>query len=237
MLNWTDVIFYIRESLSLPSTFFEMTDDQVKRWVLLTAHKDFSKWIPSIAHTGVDPLDTRYQAGEANHFLFFDDEDLPILGVRNYFWNDTADVASGHPVVNPMSFQEMTGWALSVFKSNMVKPFTYWGFTAKYFRPNKIRVLPKIELPFVVEYEREHPSDLREIPAEFSRMYMDLALAEIKIKIGSVRSAYGDGTISTPFGEIPLRGDTFKQEGMELKDKIIEELKDYSLPGVFVDTY
>jgi hypothetical protein len=237
MLNWNKVYKYIRGSMALPSTFFEMTDDEIKDWILLTSHVEFSEYFPSIAVNGIDTNDKTYQADEDNTYLLFDPEDLPILGVRNYYWGGTELVATGHPYMPSMSFSNLPEWALSVFKSNMLRPFSYFNYTGKFFRPNKIRVLPKLNGIFAVEYEREQPHDLREIPHDHSRIYMDLALSEIKIKVGTIRSAYGDGQITTPFGDIPLRGDTIKQEGMELRRESIERMKEMSLPGVYVDTY
>ncbi|MGB4206062.1 MAG: hypothetical protein WBJ84_10655, partial [Bacteroidales bacterium] len=79
------------------------------------------------------------------------------------------------------------------------------------------------------------PHDLRRIPNALKSEFMDLALAEIKVIIGSIRNMYGQGQISTPFGEINLNGDMLKQEGDDLKREILEKLEEHSLPPVVID--
>jgi hypothetical protein len=64
---------------------------------------------------------------------------------------------------------------------------------------------------------------------------MDLALAHVQIKLGSLRSHYGDGRVVSPFGEIPLNGETLKQEGRELRQEVVNRLIEGSIPPVWID--
>lgn len=244
MLNWSDVLFYIKGRLALPSMFIEKEDDELKRWIKLTALREFSDYIPDIAWTAVDPTSTIFQTNDSNVFKFFDAEELEILGVRNYYYSDSGYFATGHPVFpvfggahsgNCMTGSELANFALKSMQSNMYRKFSYWGYTGKFLRPNKVRILPEISDAFIIEYERMQPEDLRNIPAEHSRSFMELALAEIMLWIGSIRTHYGNGQIQTPFGEIPLQGDTIKSEGQDLKREVIERLREVSIPGVYVD--
>lgn len=235
MLNWSDILYYIKGQLALPSTFIEKADDEIQKWVKMTALKEFSDYIPDRDWAGVDPQDSRFRTGRPNEFFFFDDEELPILGVVNYYYNESGYFVTGHDVTAPMSFSAMKEWALNVFKSNMIRKFSWWGFTGKFIRPNIVRILPSIYEPFVIEYERLQPLDLRRIPSEHARAFMDLALAEVQIWLGNMRSHYGDGRITTPFGEIPLNGDVLKSDGKELKREVVDQLKEVSIPGILVD--
>ena len=234
MLNWADLLFYIKGRLSLPSSFIEKTDTEIQKWVTLTALKDFSDHIPDKNWSHVDPQLPMHQTTRANEYLFFDDEDLPILGTVNFYFDETGMFATGHPIFPAMSFTQVQSWALETFKSSQLRPFSLWGYTGKYIQPNTIRILNAINAPFIVEYEREQPHDLRRIPSQHSRIFMELALAETMIWIGGMRSHYGDGRLTTPFGEIPLSGETLKSEGIELKRETIERLREISLPGVVI---
>ena len=232
MLSWNDVIYYVRGRLALPSSFLEDTDEEIKKWVKMTALREFSEYIPSIAWTPVHPQDPTHITEIENVYKFWDEEELPIYGVRNFYFDATGDFATGHPIIPPMSFDSIKNFALDAFKASLLKPYSLWGFTCKYIRPNKIRVLPTINYTFVVEYEREQPEDLRQLPSEHSRAFLDLALAEMMIKIGGIRTSYEN--ISSPFGDIPLRGETLKSDGMELKREVVERLREISIPGVIV---
>jgi len=55
------------------------------------------------------------------------------------------------------------------------------------------------------------------------------------IWIGGIRTSYGGGRLTTPFGEIPLEGDTLKSEGQELRREVIEKLEENSLPPIVID--
>jgi len=60
-----------------------------------------------------------------------------------------------------------------------------------------------------------------------------LALADTKMMIGSLRSMYQN--IQTPFGEIPIKGDEIRSEGETLKDKVLDKLKENTLPPIVID--
>ncbi len=137
--------------------------------------------------------------------------------------------------------ESMKWWALDIFKSKMFSRFSDFDKTYHYINPNIVEVLDSNDLAFadnfVVEYERMQPHDLSKIPIAMSMLFMDLALAHVMIKLGSLRSHYGDGRITTPFGEIPLNGDTLKQEGNDLRRECVERLIEESIPNVWIDIF
>jgi hypothetical protein len=118
----------------------------------------------------------------------------------------------------------------------LLKPFSNFDPTYRFITPNQIRILNGNVSGFIaIEYERQHPEDLRKIPAAYRTTFMNLALADVKIQIGSIRTMYGQGTITTPFGEIPLNGDQIKQEGVDLRREILETLQENTLPPIVID--
>lgn len=237
MLNWTEVFEYVKGSLSLPSTFIEKTDKEIKNWIIRTAIPEFSKYYPDVEYTAINPTSDNYRVnGKNNIFAFFDEEDLPIYGIIQCYFPVGDMLADGHPTLGAMSVNTIQEWALQVFRSNLIKPVSNFNKNYKFIRPNFVMILPESDdTNIVIEYERKQPLDLRKIPAELEKDFLDLALAECMIWIGRLRSNYGDGRLSTPFGEIPLSGDTLKSDGQELKRETIEKLSMGSMPSVLID--
>ena len=63
--------------------------------------------------------------------------------------------------------------------------------------------------------------------------FKDLCLAYYMLKIGNMRSTYGDN-IDTPFGTIPLKGEEIRSRGDELRQKVVDILKEESMPPIFI---
>ncbi|MFW6002220.1 MAG: hypothetical protein ACOCQD_02685 [archaeon] len=238
MINWNQVLNYIKGRLALPSTFIEQSDEEIKNWLINTALRDLSTYHPDIEWTSVLTNHPDYQVPDRqNHWLFFDEEDLDIFGVRDVYFSLAHEFITGHPPFGAFSFENHKWWALDVFKSRYFKKYSHFDYTTKYIPPNMIRVLPRDPGNFVVEYERLHPPDLRRIRGPLVKPFMDLCLGEIMLWVGQIRSHYGEGRLQTPFGEIPLNGEMLKSEGKELKQESIELLKNESIPEVIIDVH
>jgi hypothetical protein len=236
MINFNQVLQYIKGRLALPSTFIEKTDTEMTDWIINVTLPDFSNYYPDIEWTSVLIDNVNYAVpGKTYHYRFFDEEDLPIYDIRQCYFSLSNDYITGWPALPALSFEGMKWWALDVFKSKMFKPFSQWNKTYRFIPQNIVRVLPDVTENFVVEYEREQPHDLRKVPAAMKRMFMDLCLADIMVWIGGIRTHYGGGRLTTPFGEIPLEGDTLKSEGQELRRELIEKMIDDTIPPVIID--
>ena len=238
MLNWNRVMFYIKGRLSLPSSFIEKSEGDIKKWVEEISLPEFSNYFPDTEYTSVLPNNENYRVpGRPNYFRFFDEEELPIYGIKECYFSSGDQFITGHPPFGALSFSSMKWWALDVFKSRFFYPFSHWHQTYKFISPNMVHVLSSGHYVenFAVYYEREQPHDLRKIPASMTKIFMDLALSDVMIWIGGIRSNYGDGRLSTPFGEIPLNGETLKSEGNELKREAMEKLIENSIPPIIVD--
>jgi len=235
MLNWNEVLRFVKGRLALPSTFIEKSDDQIKEWVIEETIPAFSKFYPDIEFTGVDVNNPNYKHVKQNHYYFFDDEQLDIYAIRECYFPGGDLMALGHPIMGPTSFEGMKDWALQVFKSKFVRPFSDMYYTYQFYHPNVVRALGLSVGQFVVEYEREQPHDLRRIPNVVKQDFKRLALADVQIMIGTLRSHYGGGQLSSPFGEIPLQGDTLKSEGMDMRREILEKLEEQELAQIVID--
>ena len=237
MLNWNNILIYIKGRLSLPNTFIEKNDNEIREWIKNVTIPKFSNYFPDEEYTSVIVNNPNYLVpGKTYHYRFYDEECCSIYGVKNCYFSCSDDLIAGHPADGPVSFDGLNCWALEIFKSRFFIPFSDWNKSYSFFAPNIIRVLPEGSSDnFVVNYEREQPHDLRKIPASMKRLFMDLCLADIMIWIGGIRTNYGGGRLTTPFGEIPLEGDTLKSEGQELRREVIEKLEENSLPPIVID--
>lgn len=237
MLNWNNVLVYIKGRLSLPSTFIEKGDAEIREWIKNVTIPEFSNYFPDEEYTSVITNNANYLVpGKTYHYRFFDEEGCTIYGIKECYFNLGDDLLSGHPIMGSFSFDDLRCWSLEVFKSRFFKPFAQWNKSYRFFHPNIVRVLPDGSVDnFVVNYEREQPHDLRKIPPVMKRLFMDLCLADIMLWIGGIRTHYGGGRLTTPFGEIPLEGDTLKSEGQELRREVMEKLEENSLPPIVID--
>jgi hypothetical protein len=208
----------------------------------LTALKEYSKYYPDVERTSVIISSAEYQHEFRNGwYYFYDEENLDIIGIKECYFPMGDSLMTGHPAFGVFSFDQMKWWSIDVFKSRFFSSFTMFHKTYKFHPPNIVEVLGMENMVcttgqnFVVEYERMQPIDLRRIPTAMHRTFMDLCLAETMMWLGSMRSHYGDGRLTTPYGEIPLNGEALKTEGIELKRDLLERMERDSLPAIIVD--
>lgn len=236
MLQWNRVLNYCKANLALPSGYIEKTDEEIREYLSQTALYEFSTFFPDWNRTVVIPTDDRYKVPNiSNQFYFFDDEDSEIISIKECYFSAGDAVATGLPVVGSFSFSGMEWWSLAQFKSNFFRKFSNFAKTYKFIEPNIVEVQPADDVirmeNFVVEYERVHKS-LDKIPTAMSMTFMELCLAHLEINIGTIRSHYGN--ITSPFGDINIKGDDLYQRGHDRREKIVETLREESIPSVIL---
>lgn len=239
MLSWDKTLTYVKSNLTLPSGYIELTDQQMQDYLKITALSEFSTYFPDWERTPVYPdLTGTYRvSGKLNQFYFFDEEDCDIINVNYCYFDITNEVWTGHPLVGPFSLSHFQWWSLGVFKSKLFHRYSDYDRVYRYIPPNIIEILPENigSTNFVVEYERTQPSDLSKIPQALEMIFMDLCLAHLMIRIGNLRSMYGGGNITTPYGDIPLDGEGMRSRGEELRQKIVDVMKEESIPDIILE--
>lgn len=238
MLSWDKTLKYVKANLSLPSTFIEHNEDEIKDYLKITALSEFSTYFPDWERTPVYPDTTSYKVpGKTNQYYFYDEECCGIFNVTYCYFALESELWSGHPMFGPYSMEHYKWFSLSTFRSKLFHRYSDMDRVYRYIQPNIVEILPdKISLlPFVVEYERSQPDDLSKINQAMEMTFMDLCLAHYMLRLGNLRSHYGQGNIQTPFGDIPLQGDTLKSEGNELRQRIVDRMSEQSLPDIFIE--
>ena len=238
MLNATRVLKYIKDNLAFPFNFIEIEDSKIMEYVTDYTVREFSYYIPQVRRMNLNlTLDTNKVPGRSNEYYLYDPQGLEILNVVDIYFDEGNLILHGHPPLGPLSFGEVKEWALAVATSMQVKVFSSWDYTNEFIHPNIVRISPAIVNAgpnVTVEYERMQPPDFRGIPNEFQVLFCEMALADIMILIGRIRKKYGDGTLRTPFGEIPLSAEV-GDEGKDKKREIVEKLIAGALPNVIID--
>jgi len=233
MLNWNNVLKYIKGRVALPSSFIEKNDVEIKEWITIKTIPEFSTYFPDEEYTSVLYANSNYTVpGKTNYYRFFDEEDLDIIGIVECFFPLEMDDWY-HPLVEPMNFSEMKWWSLAVFKAKMFAETSSFNKTYKFIGPNMVQILPKATSNFVVQYEREQPHDLRKIPTALKTIFMDLACSDIMMWIGTIRTQYQ--SVETPFGQIPLNGEQLRSDAEQLRQSTMDKMVENSLPPITID--
>ena len=239
MLSWNNVLRFVRNRMMLPTSFIEKNDQELKEYLIENTLSEFSNYFPDWNRVGIICNNANYKHPTKKHqWLIIDEDGLDIFGIRECYFPFDNQVFAGHPIMPAFSFEGIKNWSLEVFKSRYFAPFSMFSYTYKFIPPNIVEI--NNEIPpnnFVVEYERMQPNDLSKIPLSMQQKFKEFCLADIMLWIGGIRSMYGDDRLQTPFGEIPLSGDTLISKGEDLKQRILDELKEDSRPPIIIDTF
>ena len=238
MLNHSRVLEYIKVELGFPYVQLELEDSEIIHHFTTYTLREFSRYVPEVKKTTIDFTVEAYKVPNiANEFYIVDPENIEILNVVDVYFGGEDYFIQGHPFFGPFSHYELREWALQTEMANQLKMFSSFDKTFSFQHPNIVRIspIPTTSGFCVVEYERMQPVDLRGIPNEFQMLFSDLALADVQIIIGRIRSKYSAGSgMRTPFGEIPI-GSEILEEGKEKKREILEVMTRLSLPNVVMD--
>jgi len=237
MLSQNRVLNYVKDNLGFDFMTLELSDDKIVDYITTYTLRTFSEYFPDVYRLGINLLlESNQVAGRSNEYYINDPEGLEILNVKNIYFDESDLLVNCHPPMGPFTMGELREWSLQVANAGMLKMFSNYDRTFEFIHPNKVRIspVPNNVQYITIEYERIHRTDLSTLPNEFQVIFCDLALADIQILVGRVRKRYGNGSLRTPFGEIPIGSEIF-DEGKELKREIIEKLKTGSHYNVSID--
>lgn len=238
MLNDTKVINYVKDNLGFPFMQLELEDNKILEYVKTYTLVSFSDFVRNGKTIYLDlNSNVNKVPGKQNEFYIHDDEGLEIIGVVALYPNEADYYMHGHPPLGPMSWGEAPSWALSTMNAMNTKMYSSFDKTWEFKHPNIIRISPVAGTSshgVTIKYETIQPSDFRGIPNELQTLFCRLALADIKIVIGRIRKRYGDGNLTTPFGDIPLSAEIF-DEGKEERKEIMDMLDETFIPSIIVD--
>ena len=237
MLNSNRVLEFIKTEFGFPYVNVELDDAAILHHVTEYVIREFSYYVPEIYWMSLNPtLEANQVPGKANEYYINEPQGREILNVVDIYFSEGDLYLFGHPPMGPMSHGELKEWALAVTVSMQTKVFSSFDRTFRFIHPNIVRISPNpTNMNYMtVEYERMQSNDFTGIPNEFQQLFCEFALASIMIIIGRIRKKYGDGSLRTPFGEIPL-GNEVLEEGKEKKRELIEKLSMGPLLNIVID--
>jgi hypothetical protein len=237
MLTQSEVLRFVKTNLAFPHMFLELSDQDILDYITDNTRKTFSHYFPQKIKTPLNlELEANKVPGRGNEFYITDPQGLEIYSVIEIYTNSGDLYIQGHPPMGPLSHGDLREWALQVEMAGQLKMFSSFDMTFEFTHPNIIRISPLNSSygTVTIEYEREQPPDLSGIPNDIQKYFKELALADIKIVIGTIRKRYAGGNLRTPFGDIPIDGD-IKEEGQNEKDKLIDLFDRTFIPNVVVD--
>lgn len=237
MLNHDRVLNYVKSGLGFPFQQLELEDTEIIDHFTTYTLREFSMYIPEVKRLYLNLLSEVTQVpGRQNEYYLEDPQGIEILSIVDIYYDESDYIFHGHPPLGVWTHMELREWSLATLMSSDTKMYSTYDKTFEFIHPNMVRIspVPSNVHYCTVEYERMQPVDLRGIPNEFQVLFCDMALADIMQLLGRIRKKYGDGTLRTPFGEIPLNADIY-EEGKEKKREIIEKLTVGTYPNIVID--
>jgi len=217
MRSWNNVLSYIKMNLGAPLNMIELSDNDIIEYLQEHVLPEFSTYAPKrkfLLLQNSDLVDNKIWKYRLNT----DDYIINIIDVFIYRGG-----SRGENLLDMLAKEEL----LSALDS--IRESISWKFES----PNYLIFFDdriQIYLPCIVQYGTVY-DNLSEIPADLYIWFKKLALAEIKIILGNMRTKY---QLSTPFGQVTINGIELKQEGMQEKEAIINQLQTNIPPPTLV---
>ena len=226
MLNWSFVLERIKDELCVASQPLEKTDEEIVDYLKRNALKKFERYYPDRNIITLNTNDSRVKVpGKQSMFYIIDPEDREVLNVIEVITDGTDLAVLGHDItgMGALSYSQIPDVLLANNMARTTKIFSKYNYTTEFISPNIIRILPEFSGICAVEYERSHDPELSTIEPSLQTYFVDLCLGMTEMWIGKLRQKFN--SYQTPFGEIPVGGDTIYNDGKDIYDKTIEKLE------------
>jgi len=226
MQSWNNVVDYIKKNLGVPINMLELSGDEIIKYLKEHTLVEFSQYVPNKRYyvlSNDDLVDSARQKYKINV------NDYIIDVVKIYTFESTYPQSAPAPrpgtILNTVMFAKFEQMVQSL------SPVITWEFTP----PNYITFfyIGTVEglMPMLVEYSTTY-ENLNEMPPDLYPWFKKLCLADIKILIGSTRTKY---QLATPFGQIMTNGEMLRQEGMQERQIVIDNLMNNIPPDILID--
>ena len=235
MLNWTSLIKNVKNEIGWPHAMCEFDDSTIQDYLEENTLSEFSQYFPDSWSTSFETTGDGVSVENRTDLFYIPEPDgLEILSVDQFIPNQSGDLMMGHPIRGVLGgFENVKDFALGAFNANNTRPFSEYNYTIKFMPPNILRILPTYTGRICIEYSRQHNSDLSTIQPDLQMYFKRLCIAKFLMWIGATRSNYSN--VSTPFGEIPLQGDTIYSRGEQMYQTLIEKFETGSSTFIIFD--
>ncbi len=224
--TYANLLDYVKLNLGASTNAFEFSDEDMIDIFRDHTIPEFSKYIPLIRYyrvTYTENLitDTPTRMYQIKNFCY------KIMKINNVIGTATLqDMDMLYMNAGSHSAYDVTEMLMNANYAQMaaiaVPPQTW-----RFFPPDKIEVIPSsdtmsINNDFIAELACIHDNPTTIDPDSYN-LLRDLALADIMIYVGRIRSRYE--SFSGPYGEVQIVSRSWVDEGMQLREKTLETLK------------
>ena len=234
MLSWSFILQRIKEELSMSFQALEKSDEEIIDYCKRNSLKTFTEYFPDKGRLTLNCADDTIKVpGRTSEFYLIDEDEREILGVTEFIPTLSPVLMNNHPWLGPFSFDQTENWMLQTYKAGILNQFSNYNYMFEFMPPNQIRISPKFNGRCTIAYERSHDPELSTIPPTLQNIFIDLCYSQFSMMIGRIRQKYS--SFNTPFGEVQISGDLIYNDGKEVYDRVMEQMKVGSLPNVVFD--
>ena len=229
--NWSNLLDYIKLNLGASVNSIEFTDQEIINIIKNHVLPEFSRYVPYemyyLLYENTDAIQSY------PFYIYQINTDKIILRVNSLIRKpNLLDLSQYYNI--QQNGGDITNYLITMNTVTMasdVIPQDTWKFRS----PNKLEVIKGsnnygVSNDFIVTLDCVHP-DPSTIDVDQYKLLKNLALAEIQIYLGKVRTKFQ--TFNTPQAQVDLLASELLQEGKELKDRTIQELDELT-PDHFV---
>ncbi len=224
--TYANLLDWVKLNLGASTNSFEFSDEQMIDIFRDHTIPEFSKYIPLIRY---------YRVTEEENLIT--DSPTRIYQFKNFCYQIMGvNSVIGTATIQDMDMLYMQGGQQSAYDvTDMLMQANYAQMAAiavppqtwRFFAPDKIEIIHasdtmSLNRNFIAELNCIHDNPTTVNPDQYN-MLKDLALADIMIFVGRIRSKYESFT--SPFGEINIASRSWIDEGTQLREKAIEALK------------
>jgi len=223
MQNWNNVLSYIKSHLGAPVNELELTDEQIIRYIQEHTLVEFSNYVPHKKYEVITSSNLVQDYPVPKYEIPTDD---PILDVMEVYYNNdySTGLESLAAALGTRTTLPAVRLALEAQVRLDIAKYFAPAITFEFESPKYLYITPKVDIA-LVRYGTVH-KNLNTIPADMYQLFKRLALADIMIWLGSIRSKFE--SLATPVAQVQLNWQQLYQEGQQIRAEVTQMLN--SLP-------
>ncbi len=224
--NYANLLDFIKLNLGTATNSFEFSDEQIIDIICTHVIPEFSKYNPLIRYYRMT-YDNNLVTSDPTYIYQFRNFNYKIMKINNVIpTSSVEDLNMLYSQALRTNSQDVTEYLMNVNYMHMsniaVAPHTW-----RFFAPDKIEITRTTDAitfseDFIVDVACVHPDPTTVNPDLYTYL-RDLALAEIMIYVGRIRSKFESFT--SPYGEVQVAARSWVDEGNQLRRDTIEALK------------
>jgi len=221
--NWDNLIDYIKLNMGAPALALEYSDEDMVKIIKNHVLPEFSRYIPLMRYylmreeeNCIQENPTKiYEIKNFPYKIIKIDEIISQPGILDMLQTASTAIYSGD-ITNLLGANYV----------NQAKTTVLADDTWTFLPPNKIELIKSMNSMwiydnFIAKFACVH-DDPTTVDPDLYVYLRDLALAEIMLFIGRIRTKYQ--SFNTPVGQVDMNAQEFIQEGQNLKREVLEKL-------------